>query len=373
MKKKKYTPFVGMSPNFSKDDIPWKLVDIDPFRYLNLNTDFDNTEFNNNARATFGEDGKHVNDLMNQILSDNWDPSKSIGPFVVYNPITEKFTLLGGFHRFHAHSKANKSHIPVTVVEILPGHVYEEALVSLQLWENKKLPQLPSSDADIVHATLKALATSNDKSDGQIRKYVCKIAGIHHKTNQCKKLIREIRNKLGMPVPENREVPASKKRSEWVATHKAKYPDNTDAIVISMQNCQYNGGMELPENIRQNYTTKVADNDYEQRYFNPYSPLYQKLNSPTILKALQKGKTVMVEQFFVVKPGDGHSIEDITHYKVHYMMQVWNQWGETMYGKRTSPGKIIYKIKPIPQTAAEKTEYEMTGGFRRGDTFYDLR
>ena len=140
-----------------------------------------------------------------------------------------------------------------------------------------------------------------------------------------------------------------------------------------MQNCQYNGGMELPENIRQNYTTKVADNDYEQRYFNPYSPLYQKLNSPTILKALQKGKTVMVEQFFVVKPGDGHSIEDITHYKVHYMMQVWNQWGETMYGKRTSPGKIIYKIKPIPQTAAEKTEYEMTGGFRRGDTFYDLR
>jgi hypothetical protein len=344
--------------------------------YQNLNTDFDNTEFNNNARATFEEDSKHVNDLINQIRSGNWDPSKSIGPFVVYNPITEKFTLLGGFHRFHAHSKANKS-LPVTVVEILPGHVYEEALVALQLWENKKLPQLPSSDADIVHATVKALATSNDKSDGQIRKWVCKIAGIHPNTNQCKKLIQKIRNKLGMLVPENREVPASKKRSEWVAKHKAKHPDNTDAMVISMQTCQYNGGMELPvhipENIRQNYTTKVADNDYEQRYFNPYSKLYQKLNSPTILKALQKGKTVMVEQFFVVKSDDGQSIEDITHYKVHYMMQVWNQWGETMYGKRTSPGKIIYKIKPIPQTAAEKTEYEMTGGFRRGNTFYDLR
>jgi len=373
MKKKKYTTFVGMSPNFPKDNIPWKLVDNDPFRYLNLDTDFDNTDFNNNARATFSPDNKHVNDLMNQILSGNWDPSKSIGPFVVFNPSTEKFTLLGGFHRFHAHIKAKKSHIPVTVVEVLPGHVYEEGLVSLQLWENKKLPQLPSSDADIVHATLKALANSNDKSDSQIRKYVCNIAGIHHKTNQCKKLIQEIRNKLGMPVPENVEAPKLKQRNEWVAKHKAKHPDNTDAIVIPMPNCLYTGGKGLPENIRQNYTTNVADDDYEQRNFNPYSPLYQKLNSPDILKALQKGKTVIVEQFFVVGPEKNCTIEEITHYKVHYMMHVWNQWGESMYGKRNSKGKIVFKIRPIPQTVTEMKEYEMKGGFHRGDTFYDLR
>ena len=69
----------------------------------------------------------------------------------------------------------------------------------------------------------------------------------NHKTTQCKKLIQEIRNKLGMPVPENVEAPNSTQRTEWVAKHKATHPDNTDAIVIQMPTCKYTGGKKLPD------------------------------------------------------------------------------------------------------------------------------
>lgn len=366
----KHQTFNGKDPKFSKHNLPFKLTDLNPFRYLNLDTDFSDVKFKNAARNK-GTVDKHVNELLDFILNDEYDVEQYMTPFVIYNKKTKKYEIVAGFHRFKAFHKAGKKLIPVTVVEILPGHDKEESMRKLQLWENKPEPytKLVSSDEDIISTIVRALP--KNASEDTIIEWL-KLSMRKVNSNRGRKLLKAIKEQLGQTIPDRIEVPNKAERDSFIASHKARYPDKE---VITLKDTPvFTGGWDPPEW----WDSPVADEDYEHRVLGMFSQFYEKFSSHEIQMKLIRGEPVEFEMFYAVNPekNANASFDDITGYKSgqsdNGMLGQWIAYMKSLVTHFES-GNLKLTMKPIPQTKEEQEDYDETGAFYRGITLYDLR
>ncbi len=365
----KYTTFKGKDPKFSKHGLPIKLAE-SPFRYLNSDTDFPSDIKFKNAARTKGTEQKHVNELVDIINNDEYDVEQYPTPFVIYNVKTNKYDLVAGFHRFKAFNKAGVTDIPVTVVEVLPGHKVQHAIRKLQLWENRKEPyaKLVSSDDDIIDTIARELP--KNATDDTIREWLS-VSMRRVNSPAGRRLLKAIKQRLGQGVPDLMETPDSKEKAAWVAQHRARFPNEN---VITLKDTPgFTGGWNVP-GVNYSSPVGVGDEDYEHRVLGMFSNFYEHIISDDIQKKLLNGESVTFELFFSVDSNkkQGVSVDDVTDYKVHKMMHTW-----ATYMQRTTEmllsGQVKVIPKPVPQNEEETKQYNKTGSFTRGGKTYDLK
>jgi hypothetical protein len=367
----KHTTFKGKDPKFSKHGLPIKLAE-SPFRYLNADTDFPSDIKFKNAARTKGTEQKHVNELVDIINNDEYDVEQYPTPFVIYNVKTNKYDLVAGFHRFKAFHKAGHTHIPVTVVEVLPGHNTQHAIRKLQLWENRKEPyaKLESSDNDIIDTIARELPKK--ATDDTIREWL----GVSlRRVNSPKgrRLLKAIKKRLGQNVPDLIETPDSKEKATFIAKHRARFPNKN---VITLKDTPgFTGGWQV-DGAR--YNTAVGDEDYEHRVLGMFSNFYEQMQSNDTLTKIANKEIVEFEMFFSVDTDKkkNTSFEQITEYKSGEdkdgMLRQWTDWMFFMR-ERIESGQVVLRFKPIPQTEDELKQYNKTGSFTRGGKTYDLK
>lgn len=367
-----YITFNGKDPKFSKHNLPFKLVDTDPFRYLNLTTDFPtDIRFTNSAR-TKGTVDKHVKELVDFIINDEYDVEHYPTPFVIYHPKTKKYELVAGFHRFKAFHRAGEVDIPVTVIELLPGHNKQESLRKLQLWENKPEPyaKLVSSDDDIIDTIARELP--RNATDDMIIEWL-RVSMRKVDSPKGRRLVKAIKKRLGQNVPDLIEVPDAKEKMSFIATHRARFPKEN--VITLKDTPSFTGGWDVPSTVK--YDTLVGDEDYEHRVLGMFSNLHKQIMSVEVVKKWSKGERVEFEMFFAVNPDKKKNVSfaDITEYKSSGdddgMLSQWFNWMDFMRYMVES-GQIKLTFKPIPQTKKELQEYEKTGSFTRGQITYDI-
>lgn len=367
----KHTTFNGKDPKFSKHGLPIKLAE-NPFRYLDADTDFPSDMRFKNAARTKGTEQKHINKLVDIITNDEYDVEHYPTPFVIYNVKTNKYDLVAGFHRFKAFHKAGHTHIPVTVVEVLPGHNIQHSIRKLQLWENGEEPyaKLVSSDDDIIDTIARELPKK--ATDDTIREWLS-FSLRRVNSPRGRRLLKAIKKRLGQSVPDLIETPDSKEKATFVAAHRARFPNEN---VITLKDTPgFTGGWEV---IGSHYDTNVGDEDYEHRVLGMFSNIYEQIRSIPILKKITNKETVEFEMFFSVDTDKKKNVsfEDITEYKSgqdeNGMLRQWFDW---MFFMREliESGQVVLRFKPIPQTKDEYKQYNETGSFTRGGKTYDLK
>jgi len=367
----KHTTFKGKDPKFSNHGLPIKLAE-NPFRYLRRDTDFPSDIKFKNAARTKGTEQKHVNKLVDIINNDEYDVEQYPTPFVIYNVKTKKYDLVAGFHRFKAFHKAGHAHIPVTVVEVLPGHNTQHAIRKLQLWENREEPyaKLVSSDDDIIDTIARELP--RNATDDMIIEWL-RFSMRKVNSGKGRRLVKVIKKRLGQNVPDLIEVPDAKEKMSFIATHRARFPNEN---VITLKDTPgFTGGWEV---IGSRYNTPVGDEDYEHRVLGMFSNIYEQMGSTPILTKIANKETVEFEMFFTVSPDKKKNVSfaDITEYKSGEdkdgMLQRWLNWMFFMQ-QRIESGQVVLRFKPIPQTKDELKQYNETGSFTRGGKTYDLK